>query len=91
MWTEIKGGEKVLIWSGLIGHLFDMGFFFSFFSVNNNNSNNDNDFCCTGSFLLIELNDFGVLTSWFILKAHTSEIAQKWMDHISSAQVCAFS
>lgn len=42
---------------------------------------------CTGSFLVIELNDFGVLTSWFILKAHTSDIATKWMDHINSAQV----
>ena len=46
--------------------------------------------CCyvpTESFLVIELNDFGVLTSWFILKAHTADIAKKWMDHISSAQV----
>ena len=40
-----------------------------------------------GSFLVIELNDFGVLTSWFILKAHTSDIAKKWMDHINSTQV----
>ena len=45
--------------------------------------------CCAPieSFLVIELNDFGVLTSWFILKAHTADIAKKWMDHISSAQV----
>ena len=43
--------------------------------------------CYAGSFLVIELNDFGVLTSWFILKAHTSDIAKKWMDHINSAQV----
>ena len=42
---------------------------------------------CIGSFLVIELNDFGVLTSWFILKAHTSDIAKKWMDHINSTQV----
>ena len=40
-----------------------------------------------GSFLVIELNDFGVMSSWFILKAHTSDIAKKWMDHINSTQV----
>ena len=49
--------------------------------------NNDVLLSLTESFLVIELNDFGVLTSWFILKAHTAEIAKKWMDHISSAQV----
>lgn len=36
---------------------------------------------------MIELNDFGVMSSWFILKAHSSDIAKKWMDHINSTQV----
>ena len=40
-----------------------------------------------GSFLVLVLTPYRVLTSWFSLKALSESVAQEWMDTISTAQV----
>jgi len=42
----------------------------------------------TGSFCVLVLNEFRVVTTWFVLKANSAEVAEGWMKKINAVQVC---
>lgn len=41
-----------------------------------------------GSFCVLVLNEFRVVTTWFVLKANSAEVAEGWMKKINAVQVC---
>ena len=37
---------------------------------------------------MLVLNEFRVVTTWFVLRANSAEVAEGWMNKINAAQVC---
>ncbi len=40
-----------------------------------------------GSIIVLVLNEYRVVSTWFTLKAHTELVASEWMKQITAAQV----